>query len=180
MEEKIKLHLGCGDKNIEGFINVDVRNLPTVDVVDDITILTSFKEESVDLIYASHVLEHIGRRDYLNVLKRWYSLLKKDGVLRISVPDFEEIVNHYSENKDLLILRGFLYGGQTYPENYHYCTWDFKTLENDLLTIGFKNIRRYDWGETEHSNIDDFSQAYLPHMDKKNGRLMSLNVEVIK
>jgi predicted SAM-dependent methyltransferase len=180
MEKKIKLHLGCGGKNIEGFINVDVRNLPTVDVIDDITTLTSFKEESVDLIYTSHVLEHIGRRDYLNVLKRWYSLLKKDGILRISVPDFEEIVKHYNENKDLLILRGFLYGGQTYPENYHYCAWDFKVLEMDLLSIGFKNIKRYDWKGTEHSNTDDFSQAYLPHMDKENGRLMSLNVEAIK
>jgi len=51
---------------------------------------------------------------------------------------------------------------------------------DDLETIGFKNVKRYDWHETEHSHIDDFSQCYLPHMDKENGKLMSLNVEATK
>ena len=46
--------------------------------------------------------------------------------------------------------------------------------------MGFKEVYRYDWRETEHSNIDDFSQAYIPHMDKENGELMSLNIEAIK
>lgn len=176
----MKLHLGCGEKYIKGFINVDIRNLATVDVIDDITKLNKFEKESVELIYASHVLEHIGRRQYMDVLKRWYDVLKPNGILRIAVPDFEKIVEHYNENKDLLILRGLLYGGQTYPQNYHYCIWDFKTLSNDLKTIGFKDVYRYDWRKTEHAEIDDYSQSYLPHMDKENGRLMSLNIEAIK
>jgi hypothetical protein len=53
-------------------------------------------------------------------------------------------------------------------------------LEHDLKTIGFDKIYKYDWRNTEHSDIDDFSQCYLPHMDKENGKLMSLNVEAIK
>ena len=40
-----------------------------------------------------------------------------------------------------------------------------------------KNIFIYDWRKTEHAQFDDHSQAYLPHMDKKNGELISLNVE---
>jgi predicted SAM-dependent methyltransferase len=176
----MKLHLGCGEKHLEGFINVDVRELKGVDLVDDIKKLNSFENGSIDLIYASHVLEHIGRREYMEVIRRWYDILKTDGVLRIAVPDFEKIVEHYNENKNLTLLRGFLYGGQTYPENYHYCTWDFKTLSQDLKTVGFKEVIRYDWSKTEHSHIDDFSQCYLPHMDKENGKLMSLNIEAIK
>jgi len=43
-----------------------------------------------------------------------------------------------------------------------------------------RNIKRYNWKDTEHSKIDDHSQAYLPHMDKDNGTLISLNVECIK
>jgi hypothetical protein len=77
-------------------------------------------------------------------------------------------------------LRGFLYGGQTYEQNYHYCAWDFDTLSEDLKKLGFKNIYSYDWVATEHANMDDYSQAYLPHMDKVNGKLMSLNIEAIK
>lgn len=178
--KKLKLHLGCGHKHIDGFMNVDIRELPTVDMVADVTKLENFSENSVDLIYTAHVLEHIGRREYMEVLKRWYSLLKVGGILRVSVPDFEAVVDHYNKNKDLSVLRGFLYGGQTYAENYHYCTWDFETIKKDLLSIGFKDVYRYDWRGTEHSHIDDFSQAYLPHMDKENGKLMSLNIEAIK
>ncbi|GAI73713.1 unnamed protein product, partial [marine sediment metagenome] len=44
---------------------------------------------------------------------------------------------------------------------------------------GFINIKKYDWWSVEHSEIDDFSKAYLPHMDKK-GVLVSLNVEAKK
>ena len=53
-------------------------------------------------------------------------------------------------------------------------------MKEDLNLVGFKDIKRYDWRLTEHSNVDDFSQAYLPHMEKSNGKLMSLNVEAIK
>lgn len=176
----IKLHLGCGNKKIQGFINVDIRNLNSVDLIEDIKTLKSFTKDSVDLIYASHVLEHIGRRKYMSVLTRWYNILKNDGVLRIAVPDFEKVVEYYNKHKDLNILRGFLYGGQDYKENFHYCSWDFNTLSNDLKKIGFKKVYRYDWRTTEHYNVDDFSQCYLPHMDKDNGMLMSLNIEAIK
>lgn len=176
----MKLHLGCANKHIDGFVNVDVRELEGVDVIDNIITLEKFEINTADLIYVSHVLEHVGRREYMSVLQRWYDILKEGGTLRIAVPDFEMVVEHYNEHKDLQALRGFLYGGQTYPQNYHYCAWDFKTLANDLETIGFKSVKRYEWSETEHSHIDDFSQCYLPHMDKANGKLMSLNVEAIK
>lgn len=176
----MKLHLGCGEKIIEGFINVDVRKFDGVDIISDITNLDMFENNSISLIYACHVLEHIGRRDYIKVLSHWYDLLCDGGVLRISVPDIEEVFNHYKINQDLRILRGLLWGGQTYNENYHYCGWDFKTIKEDLESIGFKNVVRYDWRKTEHSNIDDFSQCYLPHMDKENGKLMSLNIECTK
>ena len=43
-----------------------------------------------------------------------------------------------------------------------------------------KDYKWYDWEQTEHSKFDDHSQAYIPHMDKENGTLISLNVECIK
>lgn len=176
----MKLHLGCGSKSINGFVNVDVRELEGVNIIDNIITLEKFEINTADLIYVSHVLEHVGRREYMAVLHRWYDILKEGGTLRIAVPDFEAVVEHYNEHKNLEALRGFLYGGQTYAQNYHYCAWDFKTLIHDLETIGFKDVKRYDWRLTDHADIDDFSQCYLPHMDKKNGKLMSLNVEAKK
>jgi predicted SAM-dependent methyltransferase len=177
----MKLHLGCGYKRIEGFVNIDTRNIPdVVDVVDDITNLSGFEDNSISLIYCSHVLEHIKRLEYMDVLKKWHSLLKVGGVLRVAIPDFEKVVDHYNKNKNIEQIRGFVCGGQDYPENIHYCVWDYNRLKSDLESLGFKDVRRYDWRETEHSHIDDYSQCYLPHMDKENGTLMSLNVEAIK
>jgi predicted SAM-dependent methyltransferase len=176
----MKLHIGCGDKILKGFINVDIRPSEGVDVVKDIKDLYSFKDKNIELIYCSHVLEHFNRYEYINILKNWYDVLSDGGILRLAVPDIESVCNHYLKYKDLKILRGFLWGGQTYPQNYHYCGWDFETLKNDLIDVGFSDVQRYDWRNTEHSNIDDFSQCYLPHLDKDNGMLMSLNVEAKK
>ena len=177
----MKLHLGCGDKILKGFVNVDIRKNEGVDLIDDISILSTIPDKSVDLIYACHVLEHFNRNNYEKVLKRWYEVLSPGGKLRLSVPDLKKVFHSYVEDGvSLEQLMGFLYGGQTYKENYHYVGFDKPTLTKKLKNIGFKKINDWDWRETEHSNIDDFSQAYIPHMDKTNGKLMSLNLLAIK
>jgi predicted SAM-dependent methyltransferase len=176
----MKLHLGCGNKHIDGYVNIDIRYLPGVDEVNNVGKLRNYKKESVDVIYASHVLEHFSRWEYMFVLHRWYELLKPNGILRLGVPDFNEIVNYYLKTKDLRGISGILYGGQDYSENNHYWVWDFETITKELKDIGFKKVYKYDWRSTEHSHIDDYTQSYLPHMDKENGTLLSLNIEAIK
>jgi SAM-dependent methyltransferase len=176
----MKLHLGCGEKKFDGYINIDIREEVKPDVIDDISKLSEFNESTAELIYACHVLEHFGRHEYINVLKRWHKILKSGGVLRISVPDVESVIKKYNEGVPLKKLMGFLYGGQNYNENYHYVGFDFKTLCEDLESIGFENIKKWNWKEVEHGHIDDYSQSYIPHMDKENGDLMSLNVEATK
>lgn len=176
----MKLHLGCGHKRIEGFINIDCRYLPAVDRVENIRFLRTFKPETVELIYASHVLEHFSRWEYKHCLQRWFELLQPGGVARIAIPDFEAVCEYYMEHRDLRAVSGLLYGGQDYAENNHFWCWDFQNIEKELLEIGFSSVKRFDWWETEHAAVDDCSQAYLPHMDKQDGKLMSLNIEAIK
>jgi len=180
MMKKVKLHLGCGDKILKNFINVDIRLDLGADIIDDVGKLNSIEDNSIDLIYVCHVLEHFGREEYISVLKRWYTVLSDGGVLRVSVPDFEKVATMYNSDYPLKNLMGLLYGGQTYEHNYHYITFDFNTLKDDLESVGFKDVKFWDWRTTEHADVDDFSQAYIPHMDKDNGVLMSLNVEAIK
>ncbi len=97
--------------------------------------------------------------------------------MRLAVPDFKSICEYYTKTNDLKTLIGLLYGGQDYDENFHYMTFDFELLKDDLLNIGFSVIDRWDNSVIE---IDDFSKSYLPHMDSKNGLLMSLNIIAIK
>ena len=176
----IKLHLGCGSRYIEGFVHIDLIENEHVDYLTSIDNLFMYKDNSVDMIYCSHVLEHFKKNQIPDVLNEWYRVLKPEGLLRLSVPDFEKLVKVYRKYKDLKLIIGPLYGRQDYEYNIHYTTFDYPSLYAALEKAGFKNIRRYDWRETEHSHIDDYSQAYIPHMDKVNGTLISLNMEANK
>jgi len=178
----MKLHLGCGRKYIEGFKHVDLQDFGHIDYKTSVNDLYFAEDNTIELIYAAHVLEHFGRNEYIDVLKEWCRVLKPKGVLRISVPSFDAVVKYYaSKSDDLELLLGLLVGEQKVGEyDYHKMEFDKKLLTKILLEIGFSEVRKYDWRETEHSYIDDFSQAYLPHMDKENGMLMSLNLEAIK
>jgi len=178
--EEIKLHLGCGKKCIPGFCHIDVRKFPHVDYVTSVDKLDMFKNDSVDLIYACHLLEHFKRNKTDKVLKEWYRVLKKGGILRLAVPDFEKLVKVYQKTKDLKLILGPLVGRQDYPENTHYIVFDYSFLSETLKKVGFKKVYRYDWRETIHKDYDDLSQAYIPHMDKERGILISLNVEAKK
>ena len=63
---------------------------------------------------------------------------------------------------------------------YHKTVYDYQSLARILQEVGFNEIDRYDWRKTLHKDYDDFSQAYVPHMDKENGTLISLNIEAKK
>lgn len=182
----MKLNLGCGNKKIYGFTNIDGRAEVNPDIVCDVSnISKKFKE--VELIYASHVLEHFpfkANKFYTttcyDLLADWHKSLKKGGVLRLAIPDFEAVCKYYIYTSDLKIIKSFLHGGQKYDFDFHLSSWDFDTIKSTLEQSGFKNVKKYDWRLTEHSHIDDYSQSYLPHMDKLNGKLMSLNIEAEK
>ena len=143
-----------------------------------------FEENSIDIIYVSHVFEYFDREEANDVLQKWKSKLKSGGILRLAVPNFEIYSKLYSNNKITLDqCLGPLYGKWKMTETktiYHKTTYDFTSLKEKLKINGFKNIELWDWKEVEHGNIDDYSQSYIPHMDKECGILMSLNIECIK
>ena len=75
--QEIKLHLGCGKRYIPGFCHIDIRKFPHIDYVASIDKLDMFEDDSVDLVYASHLLEHFQRDKIEEVLREWYRVLKK-------------------------------------------------------------------------------------------------------
>ena len=176
----MKLHLGCFNKQIKDFVNIDIREDVNPDIVDDVFKLKKIEDSTVDLIYACHVLEHADYKESRQALKRWHTVLKRGGVLRLAVPDMEAHFAHYFYHKDLEALNSAFWGSQRHPYDYHKNGWDFEKLKEDLQKAGFKSVKKYDWRNTEHFYVDDYSQTYYPHMDKENGKLMSLNVEATK
>ncbi len=178
--KKINLHIGCGDVYIPGFIHIDVRYFPNLDYISPANNLYMFKNNSVDLIYSCCLLEHLKKDEAEQALEEWYRVLKKGGILRVSVPDFEKVTEVYQKYKDINLIQGLVHGRQDYKENVHYKSYDFKSLKSLLKENGFANIHRYDWRKTIHKDYDDYSQAYIPHMNKEKGTLMSLNIEAEK
>ena len=59
----MKLHLGCGKRHIPGFVHIDAVDYAHVDHVATIDNLGFIGDDSVDLIYNCHVLEHFRRRE---------------------------------------------------------------------------------------------------------------------
>jgi len=175
-----KLHLGCGKRHIPGFFHIDQADFPHIDHRGWVDDLSLFEAGSVQLIYACHLLEHFERTRTVTVLREWLRVLQPGGIVRVAVPDFDAMCKVYQQTGDLGLIIGPLYGRQDHPYNYHYTVFTEKTLSAVFKEAGFTTVRRWDWRTTEHAEIDDFSQAYIPHMDKDHGTLISLNLEGVK
>jgi len=175
----MKLHLGCGERYIPGFYHVDAVARPHVDHIGEIDKLP-MSSGSVDLIYCCHALEHFLRPQTASVLGEWHRVLKPGGVLRIATVDFSAVCKVFQKYNNIDLVIGPLYGRQNYLYNFHRNCFTFESLSKFLRDACFGEIRLWDWRKTEHAGVDDYSQAYIPHMDKENGIHISLNVEAVK
>jgi predicted SAM-dependent methyltransferase len=184
---KVKLHLGCGKRYIQGFVHIDLNYSPHVDFKHDIRNLPMVRSNTVDLIYCCHGIEYFDRIEIIEVLQEWKRVLKKGGMMRLAMPDFEALAKVYRRYEDLDKILGPLYGRwEIKAKNgkanilYHKTVYDFQSIKKLLESQGFVKVKRYDWRKTIHKDYDDYSQSYIPHMDKKHGILISLNIEAVK
>jgi ubiquinone/menaquinone biosynthesis C-methylase UbiE len=175
----MKLHLCCGKRDFgSDWIHIDMGDFPHVKY-HDVTKLP-FKDHSVDLIYCCHGIGYFDREEIIPVLIEWKRVLKSGGILRLATPDFYKIFQ--LSKRDSMRFISMIYGKWKVGDKFIYYKtgYDFFDLKDKLDFCGFNNINHYDWRKIEHSQFDDFSQAYIPHMDKDNGILISLNVQCKK
>ena len=90
----LRLHIGSGTESLPGWINIDNRKLPGVDVVLDIRKGLPFQD--VEAIYAEHFLEHLTLDEGLAFLADCRHALRDSGVLRLSTPNLDWVhATHY-------------------------------------------------------------------------------------
>jgi len=90
---KSKLNLGCGNDIRPGWLNLDLLELPGVDMVWDLNRFPyPFEEDTFDSIFSSHVLEHL--EDLINVMAELRRITRPGGTIRLELPHFSCGVSH--------------------------------------------------------------------------------------
>lgn len=196
----LRLHLGCGAVLKPGWVNVDyaqpVRLMrlaapvatrlgwiepdfepaPPADLSWDIRRRLPFRPDSVDAIFAEHVLEHFTYAAGLELVRNCYAILRSGGVLRLGVPDLECYVRGYLGADPALDevhpnrpTRAVALSEIFYRYG-HRAGYDFETLAVLCRDAGFISTGRSSFGEGRLG----------PIADSESRRSGTLYVEAIK
>lgn len=161
---KVKLvYVGCGHHRLNGFLHVDVNIFKSKsgppDILADISTSIPLSDNSVDLIFSRGTLEHLTYRELINHLLECQRILKKDGCVRMVVPNFEMWINEY-QNKVYWPAESVA-DPDLPTENYvdtfvaniyykdHFYLHNFDTLNRALQKTGFTKIRECEPGDTK-------------------------------
>ena len=177
-DRKVYVNLGCGAHTSKEFINIDTRTMPEIHYIHEVQKLPMFQNNSVDLLYASHLVEHIPRNELPTVFREWYRVLKVGGVLRFGVPNFDALIEIYNESdKNVRSIENQLLG-QTAPYDDHHTIWNFNYAQETLKEAGFTDILFWDYKTADHHDFIDKSMREVVVGDRKI--LISLNIEGVK
>lgn len=121
------------------------------------------RASSCSAVYCSHILEHLALEDFRIALANTYNLLTPDGTFRFVMPDFERLVSDYrkSSARDaaLTFMRHSGLGQERrllglatlvrtwFGNSSHLWMWDFTSAAMELERVGFRNIRRAEFGD---------------------------------
>jgi len=169
----MKLHIG-GEEKKEGWKILNIQQKPDVDFIGDITDLSQFEDNSIEEIYASHVVEHVAQKKVETTLKGIHRVLKDSGKFYVSVPDMDILCKIYLDPKAPPKVKfhtmRMMFGGQIDDFDFHYFGWNFQFMNEFLLKAGFKKIERV----KSFSLFNDTSD-YAPY-----GPPISLNIIAYK
>lgn len=127
--------------------------------------------ESCNTVYCSHVLEHLSLEDSRKALRNTHGMLKIGGIFRLVLPDLEYLAKKYLDDTSpeaALIfmretslgqearrrdLRGFAWSWL--GNSHHLWMWDYKSMERELRQVGFREIRRAQFGDSVEPRFRD-------------------------
>ena len=143
----MKLHLGCGTKKLEGWINIDSVAALQPDMVHDIGQPLPYEGLSVDEILAEDLLEHFDKYLRFIVFYEWARVLKIGGKMTLQVPDFKKILRKYFkfgyDNFVDFIFGENMWESRTYIGHYGNHKWGYskKTLTEFAQLFGIEPVR---------------------------------------
>lgn len=156
-----RLHVGCGNVRLDGWINADLD--PRSQLIIDIRWPLPFPTNYIDRIYSEHVLEHVTYKTAVHFLREAHRILAPGGVMRIAMPDLDDLIEGYSVNwrrfdwvqwpehafiktRAEMINIAFRWWG-------HKHLYNREELERALIESGFTEFRFVDIGSSEHHDL---------------------------
>ena len=141
----MKLNIG-GEEKKEGWKILNIQKKPHVDFIGDISDLRQFEDNSIDEIYASHVIEHVPQKKIKQTFEGIFRVLNQNGKIYISVPDMDILCTIFIDPKAPIKVKHhvmrMMFGGQTDDFDFHYYGWNIEFMKNTLSAVGFKKLER--------------------------------------
>jgi ubiquinone/menaquinone biosynthesis C-methylase UbiE len=155
-----RLNLGAGDWHLEGWRSVDIKEC------DLRAFPWPWSSDSVDEVFASHILEHFPLMIGKVFLRQCHRILKPGGQIHLAVPDMDKFINCQLK-KDFSSLGGYQWIDLNYcmggddsehnPWNKHLYSWCEGSLSWELLKAGFVGIMRRDIGNLDNPAFEAIS-----------------------
>jgi len=151
----MKLHLGCGTKKLDGWINIDSVVACNPDLVHDISQPLPYEDCTVDEILAEDLLEHFNKYFRFVVFYEWMRVLKIGGNVTLQVPDFKKILKKFNkfgyDNFVDFIFGENMWESKFYIDHFGNHKWGYckKTLQKFVKLFGIETVNI----ETEGLNI---------------------------
>ncbi len=122
------LNLGCGNRFDPSWTNLNFTSTGEGVISHDLTQGIPFPDESFDVVYHSHVLEHFPKAEAEPFIQECYRVLRPQGILRVVVPDLEQIAKIYLESLEQAIT-----GSQEWGNNYDWILLEMydQTVRNE-------------------------------------------------
>ena len=143
----MKLHVGCGTKKMQGWVNIDSVAACQPDLVHDITTPLPYADLSADEVLAEDILEHFDKYMRFVVFHEWARVLKTGGTITIQVPDFKKILFKYFKfgfsNFVDFIFGENLWNGKFYLGHFGNHKWGYsqQTLTEFLRNFGLEPLK---------------------------------------
>ena len=158
-----RLHLGCGEHRMEGWINTDFAMTGAQDVLLDVRRPLPFGDASVRFIHSEDLIEHIDLDDGRRLIEECFRVLEPGGVMRLLTPDATTIVKRVYLDGEPRHLRWcgreLAAGDPCEALNMHFrmngehrFLYDYPFLRKTLIDTGFR-VTRVRWNESRHREL---------------------------
>jgi predicted SAM-dependent methyltransferase len=163
---RTKLHLGSGDLQLPGWINLDTLPYPAVDRVVDLRRGIPYTDAAY--IYAEHFVEHLTPDESLTLLRQCRKALADDGALRLSTPNLDWVLEtHYRPAawaSDAAAVDECFNLNRAFHAWGHRFLYNRQTLESLLHAAGFADVQFHRYGESSDPELSGL-ERHVPSPD---------------